>query len=386
MIRSSIDEMPDSPIVEVWRLGFGRPDVIGMFAGEADVPTPAFICDAAAESLAAGNTFYTPNRGLAPTRAAIASYHRRVHGIEIADGRIALTPSGMSAVMLVAQGIIEPGDTAVVVTPGWPNVSRAMEICGARVVEVAMRPTDAGWVLDLEALFDACDEKTRVIYLASPGNPTGWIMEEDQARAILDFGRARDIAVLSDEVYHRLVYDRPVSLSMLQIAGPHDNLYVVNSFSKSYAMTGWRLGWIVFPQGQTDAFEKLIQFNSSGAPAFLQHGAIAALDHGEEFIASFVARCRAGQDVVAQRLARMQRIRAVPSKGGFYAMFEVAGMRDTLGFCRRAVDEARIGMAPGIAFGAGAERHIRLCTAKAPELLDVAMDRLEDYVAHYQDL
>ncbi|MBV9538144.1 MAG: pyridoxal phosphate-dependent aminotransferase [Acidisphaera sp.] len=385
MIRTTIEQMPDSPIVEVWRLGFGRPDVIGMFAGEADVATPSFICEAASRSLAAGNTFYTPNRGLPATRAAIAAYHRRVHGVDVADGRIALTPSGMSGVMLIAQALIAPGDTAVVVTPGWPNVSRAMEICGARIVEVPMRASDDGWLLDLETLFDACDAATRVIYTASPGNPTGWIMEEEQARALLDFARARGIALLSDEVYHRLVYDRPVAPSLLQLATPEDDLYVVNSFSKSYAMTGWRLGWTIFPDGQTDAFEKLIQFNSSGAPAFLQHGAIAALEDGEDFIAGFVARCRAGRDVVRERLARMQRIRPVPGPGGFYAMFEVAGMRDTLSFCRRAVDEARIGMAPGVAFGAGAEKHIRLCTAKAPELLDIAMDRLEDYVAHYRD-
>jgi aspartate aminotransferase len=385
MIRSAIEELSDSPIVEVWRLGFGRDDVIGMFAGEPDVPTPAFICDAASRALAEGHTFYTPNRGLPATRAALAAYHRRVHDVSIDDSRIALTPSGMSAVMLVAQALISPGDTAVAVTPGWPNVSRAFEICGATVTEVAMTAGDDGWTLDLDALFAACDARTRVIYTATPGNPTGWIMEDDQARALLEFTRKRGIALLSDEVYHRIVYDRPSAPSLLQLAEPEDQLYVVNSFSKSWAMTGWRLGWLVFPAGQTASFEKLIQFNTSGCPGFLQYGAVAALEHGENFIASFVDRCRAGRDLVAARLGRMQRIRAVPSAGSFYAMFEVAGMRDTLSFCKRAVDEAKIGMAPGVAFGAGAERHIRLCTAKSTELLDVAMDRLEEFVAHYQD-
>ena len=206
MIRQAIEELRDSPIIDVFRLGWGRTDIIGMWAGEPDVPTPGFIRDATAASLAAGETFYTQNRGLPELRAALAAYHLRVHGVAIADGRIALTTSGMNAVMLVAQALIDPGDHVIVVTPSWPNVNRAMQICGAEVSEVAMRPTDAGWSLDLDALMDACTERTRVIYTASPGNPTGWIMTEAEGRALLDFSRARNIALLSDEVVspHRL--------------------------------------------------------------------------------------------------------------------------------------------------------------------------------------
>lgn len=385
MIRDAIEQLEDSPIIEVFRAGFGNPDLIAMWAGEPDVPTPGFIGDAAAQALTDGQTFYTHNRGIPPLRAALSDYHRRVQGVEIDDSRIALTPSGMNAVMLVAQALIEPGHRVVVVTPSWPNISRAMQICGAEITEVAMTSGHDGWTLDLERLFDACDERTRVIYTASPGNPTGWIMEEPQARALLGFARKRGIALLSDEVYHRIVFDRPSSLSLLQLATPEDELYVVNSFSKSWAMTGWRLGWLIYPQGCTSAFEKLIQFNTSGAATFLQYGAIAALEHGEAFVGSFVARCREGRDVAAARLARIQRIRPVPSAGGFYAMFEVADMTDSLAFCKRAVSEARIGMAPGTAFGAGASRHIRLCTAKSPDLIETAMDRLEAFCAHYRE-
>jgi len=164
---------------------------------------------------------------------------------------------------------------------------------------------------------------------------------------------------------------------------PGDPVFVINSFSKSWAMTGWRLGWIVYPEGATDAFEKLIQFNTSGGLVFLQHGAIAALEQGDAFIASFVERCRAGRAAAASRLSRMQRLRVVPGEGSFYAMFEVAGVTDTLQFCKRAVREAGIGMAPGTAFGAGAERHVRLCTAKGVDLLETAMDRLENFVTDY---
>jgi aspartate/methionine/tyrosine aminotransferase len=385
IIRDAVEQLADSPLIDVFRLGFVVPDVIAMWAGEPDVPTPAFICDATAASLAAGETFYTHNRGIPLLRDALAAYHRRVHGAAVGDDRIALTPSGMNAVMLVAQALISPGDHAVVVTPGWPNVNRALRICGAEVAEVAMESGELGWTLDLDAVFAACTPRTRVIYTASPGNPTGWIMEEAQGRALLAFARARGIALLSDEVYHRIVYDRPVAFSFLHIAEPEDAVFIVNSFSKSWAMTGWRLGWLIYPTGCTAAFEKLIQFNTSGCAVFLQRGALEAVENGETFINEFVERCRGGREVVASRLARMQRVRAVPSAGGFYAMFEVAEMRDTLAFCKQAVLEARVGMAPGIAFGRGAERHVRLCTAKSPELLHTAMDRLGTFLDHYTE-
>ncbi len=385
LMRREIELLEDSPIVEVWRMGYGRDDVIGMFAGEPDVPTPDFICAAASRALAEGRTFYTPNRGIPALREALGEYLHRIYGVTVPEGRLALTGSGMNAVMLIAQAMVQPGDNVVTITPSWPNIMRAMQINGATIREVAMTSGNAGWSLDLDAVFAACDGRTRVIYLASPGNPTGWMISREEGQRLLEFARARGIAILSDEVYHRLVYDREVAFSFLEIARPDDPVFVVNSFSKAWAMTGWRLGWVVFPEGQTANIEKLVQFNTSGAPEFLQAGAITALREGEEFVAFFRERCRAGRDLVANRLARMKRIRNVPNSGSFYAMFEVDGVTDTLEFCKRAVTEAGIGMAPGIAFGAGAERHIRLCYAKSEALLGEAMDRLDRFVAGYRE-
>jgi aspartate/methionine/tyrosine aminotransferase len=390
LIRPEIEQLDDSPIVEVWRMGYGNPDVIAMFAGESDVPTPAFICDATSKALAEGRTFYTPNRGIQPLREALIAYNKRLYGIDLPDDRITLTSSGMNAVMLVAQAMVGPGDNAVAVTPSWPNILRAMQIIGAEPREVAMTAGNDGWSLDMEALFAACDARTKVIYLASPGNPTGWMITRAQAEQLLEFARARGIAILSDEVYHRLVYEGPgsergVAFSFLDIARPADPVFVVNSFSKAWAMTGWRLGWIVYPEGARTSFEKLIQFNSSGAQEFLQHGAIAALSEGEGFVKYFADRCRAGRDLVNARLARMPRVRNIPNTGGFYAMFEVDGVNDTLAFCKRAVLEAKIGMAPGIAFGRGSERFVRLCYARSSEQLTMAMDRLEGFVVGYRE-
>jgi len=384
-IREDIAALEDSPIVEVWRMGASVPDVIGMWAGEPDVPTPPFICEAASKALFEGHTFYTPNRGIPELRQALIDYHRNLYGLDIPDRRIAATQSGMGAVMLVAQLMVQPGDNVVVLTPGWPNIMRAMQINGATVREAPLARGNDGWSLDLDRVFDLCDAHTRVIYTASPGNPTGWEMSREQGEALLEFARRRNIALLSDEVYHRIVDDGNAAFSMLEIARADDPVFVVNSFSKAWAMTGWRLGWVIYPDGLAPQFEKLIQFNTSGSQAFLQYGAIAALSQGEEFVQYFVGRCRRGRAVVSERLAAMPRIRAIPNSASFYAMFAVEGVRDTMAFCQRAVTEAHIGMAPGIAFGKGAEGTVRLCYAKAPELLHTAMDRLATFVADYRE-
>ena len=380
-VRHAIEVLEDSPIIEVWRMGFSIPGVIGLWAGEPDVPTPRFICDAATKALNEGHTFYSENRGIAPLRAALADYLRRIYGVTVDDARIAMTSSGMNAVQLVAQATVEPGDNAVVITPSWPNIMRAMQISGASVREVPLTAGAQGWSLGMDTLLSACDAKTKLIYFASPGNPTGWEISRAQAQQLLAFAREKNIAILSDEVYHRIVYGRPAAFSMLEIAKPDDPLFVVNSFSKAWAMTGWRMGWLIYPAGATGAFEKLIQFNSSGGQAFLQYGAAAALRDGDAFVDEFVARCARGRDLVSARLGAMNRVRNVPNNGSFYAMFEVEGVTDSLAFCKAAVTEARIGLAPGVAFGKGAEKFIRLCYAKSEASLAQAMDRLQSFIA-----
>ena len=384
-IRPTIDALQDSLIAEVWSLGRHDPEVIGLWAGEADLPTPDFISEAAIGSLRAGDTFYAHGRGIVPLREALCEYLLRLYGRPVAEDRVALTSSGMNGVVLLAQALVGPGDSVVSVSPCWPNLLKALAIAGAEVRTVTLAAGEAGWSLDLDALFDACDATTRVICFASPGNPTGWVMERAEQEAVLAFARSRGISVLADEVYHRLVYDRPVAPSMLEIAGPDDPVYVVNSFSKAWAMTGWRLGWITYPARQAAAFEKLIQFNTSGAPTFLQAGAIAALRDGEPFVAFLLDYCRAGRAIAEARLAAMDRVRAVPNSASFYSMFRVDGVADTLRFCKRLVVEGKVGTAPGEAFGPGAEGLTRLCYAKSPARLHEAMDRLEAFVAGYRE-
>jgi len=382
-LRPDIAELKDSQIVDVWKMGFSVPDVIGLWVGEGDLPTPEFICDAAARALKDGKTFYTQKRGIPELRQALIDYHRDLYGVEIADERIAVTSAGMNAMMIIIQSLVTTGDNVVCVTPVWPNIFACIEILGGEVRQVDLKGDAAGWHLDLQRLFDACDARTKAIYIASPGNPTGWIMPEEQRRALLDFARQRRIAIIADEVYNRLVYDRPVAPSFLEIATPDDPLFVVNSFSKTWAMTGWRVGWMIMPRQAAPVFERLLEFNTSGGQSFLQWGCVAAIREGEAFVQSMVARCKSGRDLVVERLAAMNRISVIPNQASFYLMLQVADMTDPLDFCKRLVVDGRVGLAPGTAFGRGGQSFLRLCYAQSEDRLNQAMDRLADFLARY---
>ena len=381
--RPEITDLKDSQIVDVWKMGFSVPDVIGLWVGEGDLPTPQFICDAAAAALKDGHTFYTQKRGIPELRKALIDYHRDLYGVEIADERVAVTSAGMNAMMIIIQSMVSAGDNVVCITPVWPNIFACIEILGGEARQVDLTADENGWQLDLQRLFDACDTRTKAIYLASPGNPTGWVMPEEQRRALLDFARARRIAIIADEVYNRLVYDRAVAPSFLEIATPDDPVFIVNSFSKTWAMTGWRVGWMIMPRQVAPVLERLLEFNTSGGQSFLQYGCVAAIREGEGFVKQMVARCRSGRDLVRQRLAAMNRISVVPNEASFYLMLRVADMTDPLDFCKRLVVEGRVGLAPGTAFGKGGDQFLRLCYAQSEERLNQAMDRLAGFLARY---
>jgi aspartate/methionine/tyrosine aminotransferase len=384
-IRPEIDALEDSRIVQVWKLGFEVPDVIGLWVGEGDIPTPAFICEAAAEALRSGQTFYTHKRGIPELRQALVDYHRDIYGIRLGDERIVVTSSGMNAMMLAMQSILGAGDNTVCVTPVWPNIFAAVEIMGGAVRHMPLVRHGDRWQLDLDRMFALCDGRTRVLYMASPGNPTGWVMTRDEQQAVLDFARRRGLWVLADEVYGRLIYDAPAGRkaapSFLEIAAPDDPVIVVNSFSKAWAMTGWRVGWMVTPPKLTQVVDRLVEFNTSGGQSFLQAGCVAALRQGEPFVAELVAHYRAGRDLVVQRLGGMKKVEMARPEAAFYVMFAVEGMAESLPFAKKLVHEARVGLAPGSAFGPGGEGHLRLCFAASTERLSQAMDRLEPFLS-----
>ena len=378
-VRPIVEAMPFSKIGQVAMAGLGDPDVIPLWFGESDLPTPAFICEAAAAAMRQGHTFYTFKRGIPELRQVIAQYLGALYGVPVSAGRVIVTSSGMSGIMLMAQALIDPGDNMVIVSPVWPNINDAVTVLGGEARAVALTPTEAGgWRLDLERLMAACDARTRAIFVNSPSNPTGWMMHRDEQQALLDFTRRRGLWLIADEVYGRILYTGArVAPSLLELAAPEDRAVVINSFSKSWAMTGWRLGWIVAPREIQDVADKLVEFNTSGAPTFLQHAGVAAITGGEAFVAEMAARCRTGRDLLVQGLQRFPRVRVAAPEGAFYAFAAIDGMSDSLAFAKDVLARAKVGVAPGAAFGLGGEGHIRFCFASAPARLAAALERLE---------
>jgi aspartate/methionine/tyrosine aminotransferase len=377
-LSSPIAELRETPISEVAMSVFGDPEVIPLWFGEGDLVTPDFVREAAAKGLQAGETFYTWQRGIPELRAALSAYTERLYGIDCPVERISVTTGGMQAILLSCQLLLDPDDNIVIVSPIWPNITSATRLVRGEPKYVALdRKPGGGWKLDLQKVFDSVDARSRAIFVNSPGNPTGWTMSAEEQRALLEFARKHGIWIMADEVYARLIYTRPVAPSFLEQAGPDDPLLVLNSFSKPWAMTGWRIGWLTHPARLGEQFAKLVQINTSGVPHFLQRGAIAAIEKGDGFIGTMVERCRAGGELVFQRLSAHPRITIARPEAAFYAFFAIDGVADTLAFCKSLAKDYKVGLAPGEAFGPGGQGNVRLCFASGAERLSRGLDRIE---------
>jgi aspartate/methionine/tyrosine aminotransferase len=379
-LRPTARTLPESGIVKVFNHGRGKPGLIPMWAGEGDLPTPQFICDAAAKSMAAGETYYTANRGIPDLRTALAGYFTKLYGQPFKSDEFFVTGGGMQAVQLAVQATCGPGDEVIIPAPAWPNFAGALAIQGAKVVTVAMTLESNGWTLPLETLFAAATPKTRAIIINSPANPTGWTASRDELKAILEFARARGLWVIADEIYGRFYFNGPLAPSFLEFRRPDDRLIFVNTFSKNWAMTGWRIGWMQAPPEIGHIVESLIQYNTSGVATFMQRGAIAAIADGEPFIAEQLARAVKGREIVSRALGAFNTVHNVPPAGAFYSFFAIDGFSDSMASALRLVDEANIGLAPGIAFGPAAEGHFRICFLRSAPPLEEAMTRLSTWL------
>ena len=381
-MRPVISQLPASKIREVANAGMGRSDVLAFWFGESDEPTPEFVREAAAASLSRGETFYAHNLGLPELREAIARYTSSLHPAVAAE-RIAVTSSGVNALMLAMQALAGTGDEVVAVVPVWPNLTAQPAILGASVKRVSLR-SGSGWTLDLDELCAAVTERTAVLLLNAPNNPTGWTLTRAEQQAILEHCRGTGTWIVADEVYERIYFGEGARAapSFLDIAAADDRLVVVHSFSKSFLMTGWRLGWLVAPPGLIADMGKLIEFNTSCAPVFVQRGGMAALSRAGEFVPGLVQRLKACRDTLVPQLAALPGVRVANPLGGMYAFFRVEGQDDSLAFAKRLVKDAGLGLAPGAAFGDEAEGWLRWCFAsKEPARLTLGVERLRQALA-----
>jgi aspartate/methionine/tyrosine aminotransferase len=388
MIRPLIESLPASRIREVANAGIGRADVLKFWFGEGDQVTPAFIREAAKAALDAGQTFYNHNLGIEELRAALAAYANRLHAPRqpVTVDRIAVTSAGVQALSLIDQTLIDPGDRVAIVTPVWPNLTAMPRIMSADVVRVPLACHEGRWSLDLQRLLDAATPGTRLVLVNAPNNPTGWTMPRADWVALLEHCRRHGIWLVSDDAYERIIFDPALTSnghapSVLDLVDADDRYISANTFSKNWTMTGWRLGWMVAPRAFIAQVGKVIEFNTSCAPPFVQQAGIAAVRDGEPLVADTVARLRASRDLLVRELAALPGVEVAPPPGAMYLFFKVAGFSgDSLAFAKRLVAEAGLGIAPGAAFGPEGEGYLRWCFAASDALLLQGAERLRTFL------
>lgn len=351
--------------------------------GESDQPTPSFIREAAVASLNAGETFYSENLGRPYLRQAIANYLTELHGRPIPFDRIAVTASGDSALMLASQLLLSPGDRVVIVTPLWPNAVEIPRVVSAQVECVSLEVQEGRWVLPLQRLLDALTPNTRMLVLNSPNNPTGWTIDSDEQRIILDHCRRLGIWILADDVYERLVFRDALRTapSFLTLTDSDDRLIVVNSFSKAWTMTGWRVGWLVGPPSIFPDLSPLIEYNTSCVAEFTQRAATVALEQGEPYVLQQRAELAATKDRLSAAMRQLPGLEVPDADGAMYAFFRIDGQNDSMALARKLIDQVGLGLAPGRAFGAEGEGWLRWCYAAKWSKNQQGIDRLAKFLS-----
>ena len=385
-VASSALQVPQSRIRELADIAMKMEGVLRLYFGESNIPTPDYIKRAASKALEEGYTFYTENAGLPGLRQDLALYYHRVQRVEL-DPRseIVVTGSGVQALNVGIRCVLNPSDEALVLTPAWPNASANIMMDNATLVEIPLLLGGDRYTIDFDALKTAITPRTRLVVYTSPSNPLGWVATETEQEELLEFARRHDLWLLADEVYDRLYYRAPelgvAAPSILRKANREDAVIVAQSFSKTYCMTGWRIGWLV---GRRDIGEKATQLNEyiiSHAASFVQRAAQTALTHGEEELKRMLVRLKGNRDFCLAALRQMPRVTVPSPDGAFYLFPKIDELKDSFSFCRKLLEEARVGLAPGVAFGAGGEGSVRICYAADREILEQAMERLARFLS-----
>ncbi len=373
--------VPHSRIRELAEIALSMDGILKLYFGESNLPTPEFIKRAAQKAMADGYTFYTENAGLPSLRKALARYYQEVQAVELdAAGEIVVTASGVQALHLAIRCLLDPGDEALVLTPAWPNGAANVAMANAVPVEIAQPLVGDRYQIDFSALEAAVTPRTRMLLYTSPSNPLGWVATVDEQRRLLEFARRRGLWLMADEVYERLNYtgQKPATPAptILKLATRDDAVVVVQSFSKAYCMTGWRLGWLVARRDLVARATQLNEFVVSHAPSFTQRAGETALLWGENALTEMLVRLKENRDFCLAALAKMPGVTVPKPDGAFYLFPKIAGVSDSFDFCKRLLLETQVGLAPGVAFGAGGEGSVRICYASDRPILEEAMGRI----------
>jgi aspartate/methionine/tyrosine aminotransferase len=384
-IHQDMRDVAPSGIVEVFDYGRGRQGLIPLWVGEGDQPTPSFISEAAKASLDRGETFYTAQAGIPDLRKAISDYMTRVYGAAaggepFSPSRFFVTIGGMHAIEIASRLTLGPGDEALIPSPAWPNFVGAIETSGARAISVPLG-REGRWSLDPERLGAAVTPATKAIFLNSPANPTGFIATREEIAATLEIARRDGLWIIADEIYGRITYDGACAPSFHDVMAADDKILFVQTLSKNWAMTGFRVGWLEAPPALAPVIENLVQFTSSGVPVFTQRAAVAALTEGEAFLARQIERCRRSRDILCEGLKATGRVRFFEPEAAFYLFFTVEGFSDSRALALRLIDEAGVGVAPGTAFGPGGEGYLRVCFARDPAQIEEATRRIARWLS-----
>ena len=370
----------DSLIRQMSLVAEGVEDPYKLYFGESDMATPEFICRAAYDALQEGHTFYTPTSGYEDLREAIATKFHEVHGVEYGPNEIVCTGGAVMAIFMAIRSLIDPGDNVVIIEPTWPVFASIITLFGGEARTVPLDHVGNRFVLDIDRVRDQIDDRTRMLIVNSPGNPTGWVIGTDEQQALWNLALERDFVILADEVYDRIVFDGPSAPSFAKIATDREHLVVINSFSKTYNMTGWRLGYAFASEELASLMAKLEEFVVSNPPAMAQRAGITALRDGEPYVREIREKYAARRAVAVEKLRAIPQVSLPDPVGGFYAFPKLEGLHDSFAFAKRLLIEARVGMAPGIAFGQSGEGYMRMCFASSEDILVPALDNFREFV------
>ncbi len=386
MLAESAQRVQPSLIRKIAEVALTMEGVTPLYFGESNLPTPEFIKRAAQKALRDGYTYYTSNFGIPTLREALARYYREQHSVELDPARqIVVTASGVQALNVGIRCLLDPGDQALVLTPNWPNGAAIVQMCNAEPVEVPHIVSGGRFSIDFDALDRAVTPRTRMLLYTSPSNPLGWVASDEEQTRLLEFSRRHGIWLMADEVYERLNYPDPQDFrptpTVFRKTTPEDKVIVIQSFSKAYCMTGWRLGWLASTQPELCARAGIFnEFTVIHAASFVQRAGETALLWGENTIREMVTQFRLNRDFVLGRLEKMPGVTVPKPEGAFYVFPRIERLTDSFEFCRQMLLDTHVGIAPGVAFGAGGEGSVRICYASELSVLEPAFDRMHAFV------